>query len=182
VYSSLRGNYDGAVNEGYGGQTSPGINVDFDYPQLQHNAYGRLYLDRPHDLRFSGFYRTPLRLSVGVQAYLLSGAPLEIRYLTRHAYAIRLVEGGYAGRLPMTGTRTSLEYPVRIGPATLTLQGYVLTSSTTRSRRTGHGVVPAARIPDTIFDPNQEQTNPNYGLTTKRQPPRLLRAAARISF
>ena len=33
VYSSLRGNYDGLVSEGFSGQTSPGINADFDFPR-----------------------------------------------------------------------------------------------------------------------------------------------------
>ena len=32
VYSSLRGNYDGGVNQSTCGQTQPGINSDFDYP------------------------------------------------------------------------------------------------------------------------------------------------------
>jgi Carboxypeptidase regulatory-like domain/TonB-dependent Receptor Plug Domain len=188
VYSSLRGNYDGAVNEGFGGQTSPGINVDFDYPQLLHNAYGRLYLDRPHDLRVSGFYRTPLRLSVGVQAYLLSGAPLEkFGYLNEtYFHAIRLVPRGYAGRLPMSwDANLTLEYPVRIGHATLTLQGYVFNIFNNQIRTSQDMVwssAPPPGYPDTIFDPNQEQTNPNYGQITKRQSPRLFRAAARVSF
>src|SRR5262249_17477266 len=41
LYSSLIGNYSGAVNETTG-QTDPGLNSDFDYPQLAINAYGRL--------------------------------------------------------------------------------------------------------------------------------------------
>jgi len=34
----------------------------------------------------------------------------------------------------------------------------------------------------TIFDPNQQQTNPNYGKVTARQDARLLRGAVKISF
>ena len=32
VYSSLRGNYDGGVNQSAYGQTAVGKNIDFDYP------------------------------------------------------------------------------------------------------------------------------------------------------
>jgi hypothetical protein len=32
------------------------------------------------------------------------------------------------------------------------------------------------------YDPNQKQTNTNYGKVTERQDPRLFRAAIRISF
>src|SRR5262249_26301443 len=46
VYSSLRGNYDGGVNQ-LTGRTVPGANQDFDYPALWHEGYGRLFLDRP---------------------------------------------------------------------------------------------------------------------------------------
>ena len=58
VYSLLRGNYDGEVNEGFF-QTSPGLTRDYDYPQLQQNSYGRLYLDRPVDFRVAGSVGRP---------------------------------------------------------------------------------------------------------------------------
>ena len=76
VYSSLRGNYDGGVNQGVYGQTNPGINHDFDYPAVWHNGYGTLALDRPNRFRFDGYWVTPWRLSVGLQAFVESGAPL----------------------------------------------------------------------------------------------------------
>src|SRR5207245_3314144 len=63
VYSSLRGNYDGGINEGFQ-QTTPGLNLDFDQPPLWHNSYGRLFLDRPHRFRFDGFWTTPLGPSI----------------------------------------------------------------------------------------------------------------------
>ena len=58
VYSTLRGNFDGGVNQA-DGQTWPGINGDFDYPELWHNAYGTLALDRTNRFRFDGFWVTP---------------------------------------------------------------------------------------------------------------------------
>ena len=127
VYSSLRGNYDGEVNEGFF-QTSPGINMDYDYPPLQQNSNGRLYLDRPVDFRVSGFYRTPLKLSVGIEGYVVSGAPLDKTgyFNTGFISAVRLVPRGSAGRLPtLWEANATLEYPMRLGPTTVTLQGFV---------------------------------------------------------
>src|SRR5262249_15233023 len=75
VFSSLRGNSDGEVSETYG-KTDPGVNQDFDYPQISYNSYGRLYLDRPHQFRFDGQYAAPFGLLIGLQTWLRSGAPL----------------------------------------------------------------------------------------------------------
>ncbi|MEX1246338.1 MAG: TonB-dependent receptor [Thermoanaerobaculia bacterium] len=186
VYSSLRGNYDGGVSEGTG-QTDPGINADFDYPQLLHNAYGRLYLDRPHQLRLDSFYVMPFGLSAGLQAWLRSGAPLnQYGYLNEFYGVIQLVPRGYAGRLPMEWeANLTLEYPIRIGPVIATLQGYVynlfnnqvrLGQDTTWSAQQQDG------YPDTIYDPNQASSNENYGKVTERSAPRLFRFALRVSF
>ena len=76
VYSSVRGNYDGAVHESTG-QTDPGLNEDFDYPATYANAYGRLFLDRPHQFRLDAAYTAPFGLSVGLQFYVRSGVPLD---------------------------------------------------------------------------------------------------------
>ena len=54
----------------------PGINADFDYPPMWHNAYGPLYLDRPNRSGFDGYWVTPWRFSVGLQAFAETGAPL----------------------------------------------------------------------------------------------------------
>src|SRR5262249_41433267 len=85
IYSSLTGNYDGGVNEGQYGQSWPGINMDFDYPQMWHDGSGRLGLDRPNRFRFDGYWTTPWRLSVGLQAYAESGVPLNrLGYLNQY--------------------------------------------------------------------------------------------------
>ena len=189
VYSSLRGNYDGEVDEGYHGQTDPGISADFDFPQLIHNGYGRLYLDRPHQLRLDGYYQTPLGLSVGLQAWLRSGAPLnELGYFNGvYGSAIQLVPKGYAGRLPMEWESSlTLEYPIHMGPVIVTLQGYVynlfnnqihLSQDTVFTGQAQEG------YPDTIYDSNNASNpNPTYGQITGRSDPRLFRAALRVSF
>ncbi len=185
VFSSLRGNYDGMVSES--GQTDPGINSDFDYPAMYPNSYGRLFLDRPYSLRFDGFYATPLRLSIGLQAWLRSGAPLnQYGYYNWGYGATRLVPRGSAGRLPMEwDANLTLEYPIVVGPVTVTLQGY-LYNVFNNQIETGRDQVwsnqPPADYPDSLYDPNQPQSNPYYGLTTARREPRLFRAALRVSF
>jgi carboxypeptidase family protein/TonB-dependent receptor-like protein len=189
VYSSLRGNYDGEVSETYG-QTDPGINQDFDYPAIYHNSYGRLYLDRPHQLRLDGFYVTPFRLSIGLQAWLRSGAPLSrLGYLQNYFVPwspIQLDPKGYTGRLPMEwDANLVLAFPIEVGPVTVTPQAYVYNLFNNQIR-TSQDMVWSNQeqigYPDSIFDPSQKQTNPNYGRVTGRQDPRLFRAAVKVSF
>ena len=79
----------------------------------------------------------------------------------------------------------TLEYPIRIGPVTATLQGYVFNVFNNQIPTNQDTVWSAQQpegYPDTIFDANQKQTNPNYGKATSRQSPRLFRAALRVSF
>jgi hypothetical protein len=191
VYSSLRGNYDGLVSEGFYGETSPGINPDFDLPGMYRNGYGRLFLDRPQALRVAGFYTTPFRLSAGLEAWAASGAPLnKLGYLNQnYPYDLQLVPKGYAGRMPATwDANLTLEYPVHVGLATVTLQAYVYNLFNNQIRTSQDTVwsnQQPACYPDCIFDPNQglnSPSNPNYGLITRRQPPRLFRAAVRVSL
>jgi hypothetical protein len=188
VFSSLRGNYDGAVNEGFGGQTDPGINADFDYAQLFHNNYGRLFLDRPHQLRLDGFYVTPFGLSVGLESWLRSGAPLSKKGFFNWLYAtgIHLVPRGSVGRLPMEwDANLTVEYPIRFGPLTVTLQGFlynVFNNQIPTFRDQAWSNQEPPDYPTSLYDPNQKQSNPYYGLVQDRSGQRLFRAAIRVSF
>jgi hypothetical protein len=185
VYSSLRGNYDGAVSQNPG-QTDPGINADFDYAQMSRNAYGRLFLDRPSRFRFDGYYIAPFGLTTGLQVFAASGVPLDKIGFFNSFYQVRLVPRGYAGRLPTTwDANLTLSYPIRVGPATVTLQGYVFNLFNNQIpvwKNTIWSSSAPAGYPDTLFDPNQEQTNPDYGKIVSRQDPRLFRATIRVSF
>ncbi len=185
VYSSLTGNYDGGVNEEFLG-TVPGRNTDFDYPALWQNADGRLFLDRPHRFRLDSFWVTPLRLAIGLQAYVASGAPFDkIGYFNEnYTSKLYLVPRGSAGRLPTQWeANLTLSYPIAAGPATVTLQAYLYnvfnnqiatTKDVVWNNQTWEG------YPDSILD--QPGTNDNYGRVTARTAPRVFRAAARISF
>jgi hypothetical protein len=190
LYSSLRGNYDGGVRGN--GQTDPGINFDFDYPEMLHNSYGRLYLDRPHSFRFDGYYATPFKLFVGLQSYVQSGAPQSrVGYLGGLSFgspysAVQLVPRGTEGRLPTVWEASlTLGYPFRVGPATVTVQAYVFNlfdNQIPTSRDDGWSNYPPPDYPASLYDPNQEQNNPEYGKTTGRQEPRSLRGSLKISF
>jgi outer membrane receptor protein involved in Fe transport len=189
VYSSLRGNYDGAVNQGAEGLTWPGVNMDFDFPQIWHNGYGTLSLDRTNRFRLDGYYATPWRLSVGLQAFVETGAPLNRMGYFNFAYGspqVFLVPRGSAGRLPtLWGTDLSLSYAMPVGPAIATFQGYLLNvfnKQIATSRDEGWSTSPPAGFPATIYDPNQEQKNTEYGKVTGRQNPRVFRAAVKVSF
>jgi hypothetical protein len=188
IYSSLRGNYDGGVNQGAYGLTWPGINADFDYPQMYHNAYGILALDRPHRFRVDGYWVTPWRLSVGLQAFVESGAPLNrLGYFNEfYGASVFLVPRGSEGRLPtLWGTNLALSYPIAIGPATVTLKAdlfNVFNKQIAISRDEEWSVTRPPDYPASLFDPNQEQNNPEYGKVTGRSDPRVFRAAVRVSF
>ncbi len=72
-----------------------------------------------------------------------------------------------------------------IGPATVTLQAYlfnVFNNQIATSRDTAWSTSPPPDYPVSLFDPNQKQTNPEYGKITTRQEPRLFRGAVKISF
>jgi outer membrane receptor protein involved in Fe transport len=131
LYSTLRGNYSGAIRTaeaGFGGQTDPGINADYDYSQFLVNSYGNLDLDRPHQFRVDAVYNAPFGLSAGVQFYVRSGIPTNRNGYYNSAYPteVFLDPRGTDGRLPTDyEANLSLAYNVNIGPVTITPQLYV---------------------------------------------------------
>jgi hypothetical protein len=182
IYSSLRGNYDGAASL-RSGQTDPGINADFDYWQFDRaDSSGKLYLDRPHFLQLSGTYLAPFGLSVGLTGYLRSGPPRNKLLFFNDGYRGQLyaTRRGFEGRAPtLYEIHLALGYELRIGPATVAPRLYVYNLL----NRQG-----ATRIQDD-FNPNgdfdaagNDIQHVDYGKTLQRQDPRLLRASVRISF
>jgi hypothetical protein len=187
AYSSLRGDYDGEVVQRCAGcLQEPGVAGDVGNPALiGYNAYGRLFLDRPYDFRLAGFYITPFGLSVGLETWLLAGAPLD-----RIGFGgIYLEPRGYAGRLPPEwDANVTLQYPISVGPATVSLQAYVYNLFNNQIE-TSRNVDWTINPPDgweantaLLLDPSQPSDNENYGRTTGRSAPRLFRAALKVSF
>ena len=187
VYSSLRGNYDGFVQQDYS-QTDPGVSADYDYPPLLHNNYGRLYLDRPHSFRLDASYTTPFGLFAGLQGFVQSGAPQDrLGYFNQfYSATINLVPRGEAKTLPtLWEANLTLGYPILLGPLTVTLQAYafnLFNNQIETAEDVGWTVRRPAGYPATLYDPNVPSNNPNYGKILSRQSPRLLRFALKASF
>ncbi|MFN2632730.1 MAG: hypothetical protein ABR610_04865, partial [Thermoanaerobaculia bacterium] len=146
------------------------------------------FLDRPHRLRLDAFYVTRFGLSFGSQFVVRSGAPLnKLGYLNQYwGSAIQLVPRGSAGRLPTEWeANLTVSYPVHIGPMTATVQVYaynLFNNQIATFRDTVWSSNAPHDWPASIYDPNQDQSNENYGKVTSRQDPRSLRAAVKVSF
>jgi hypothetical protein len=197
VYSSLTGNYDGEVREGRG-QTDPGINADFDYFQFTHNNDGKLFLDVPWRFRIDASYTFPFKMYAGMQFYVESGKPLNQQGYFNSGYGaeIQLVPRGSAGTMPtLYEMNLSLGYPIAIGPVTVTPTAYLF-NALNRQQETLQDVRYSTSQPQgytncsgvtypapcTLYDPNQQQTNTQYGNVTQRQAPRLFRASIKVTF
>ncbi len=118
LYSSLKGNYSGAIREATG-QTDPGINADYDYYQFTFNDYGNLELDRPVQARIDAVYNAPFGLSAGAQFYVRSGLPISRLGWFNDFYPANLYleERGTFGRTPTDyDLNLSLGYNMTLGP------------------------------------------------------------------
>jgi hypothetical protein len=212
LYSTLRGNYDGAVRVA-SGQTDPGINADYDYPLFLRNADGRLYLDRPHQLRLDALYTAPFGLSVGFGTYLRSGAPVSRAgyYNSFYPDLLHLVRRGedsaiYSGaRLPFEyEANLSLGYTFNVGPVSITPAIYVFNAL----NRQGVLKIDERFNPDGTFCENAGGCTPtntpeysqknferlgtlhlgdplpqdNWGAPQLRQAPREVRVGLKVSF
>jgi outer membrane receptor protein involved in Fe transport len=134
LYSSLKGNYSGAIREA-SGQTDPGINADYDYYQFTFNDYGYLELDRPVQARVDAVYNAPFGLSAGLQFYVRSGLPVsragffnnfypDLLYLDQRGENTRTLSGD--DRTPTDyDMNVSLSYNMNLGPVTVTPQVYL---------------------------------------------------------
>jgi outer membrane receptor protein involved in Fe transport len=179
VYSLLEGNVADPV-----GVLEPAFN----YPPLLHDADGALPLDRPNRFRLDGYWASPWQVVLGLQAYAETGAPLSKFGYFNASYdsSLFLTPQGSEGRLPaFWGANLSLSYPIYLGPVVVTLQGYlynIFNKQIALSKDEVWTFQQPAGYPLTIFDPNQPQTNSDYGYVTGRSPPRLFRAALKVSF
>ena len=182
VYSSLRGNYDGAARLS-SGQADPGINADFDYFQMYaRNAYGKLYLDRPHNFQIGATYITPFGLTAGLSASVRSGPPRNKNEYYNGGY-VQEIFGAPRGSVGRAATQYeadfSLAYEWKLGPLTLTPRLYIFNLL----NRQGEVRVQDAFNPDGAFDANGNAVqHPDYGKILQRQDPRLVRLAMKLSF
>jgi hypothetical protein len=205
LYSSLRGNYSGAIREA-SGQTDPGINADYDYYQFAFKAYGDLELDRPHQGRLDVVYNAPFGVSAGLQFYVRSGLPISRLGFFNNFYPdlLYLDQRGSTGRTPTDyDVNLSLGYNLNIGPVTITPQAYLynaLNRQTVNSvdatfnpagsfvtnpaspffGQAGEEPGTAANCPASASGPCPD--NPDYFKANGRNNGRLLRIALKVTF
>ncbi|HEY8379329.1 MAG TPA: TonB-dependent receptor [Nannocystis sp.] len=81
IYSRLIGNYDGFVNRNTG-SIDIGTATTYDIPELVRNSYGPLWDNRPHTIKFDGYYQFDLkkagRLTLGLNFRYQSGTPISV--------------------------------------------------------------------------------------------------------
>lgn len=132
VWSRLDGNYDGEYAPFTNVGADPNISAAYDYYDFFTNGRdlstitnrGPLSNDRRHQLKLSGVYDSPWKLSVGVAAYWRSGTPLT-RYGYSDAYnryEFFLTQRGAEGRTPSNyDLDVHLGYPIAIGGSHLNI-------------------------------------------------------------
>jgi hypothetical protein len=123
LFSKLDGNYDGEYAPFTNVGADPNISAAYDYYDFFTDGTdltritnrGPLSNDRRHQLKFSGVYFTPFKLSVGWSAYWRSGTPLT-RYGYSDAYGryeFFLTNRGAEGRTPSNyEADVHLAYPI----------------------------------------------------------------------
>ena len=188
LYSSLKGNYSGAISEATG-QTDPGINADFDYYQFAFNGYGNLELDRPVQARIDAVYTASFGLTLGGGFYVRSGIPISQLGWFNNFYpgTLYLDTRGTLARTPTDyDLNLSLGYNINVGPVTITPQAYVYNLINKQ--------VPVSY--QTVYNTNGtfnlDESSPNYGdaeldepdylKANQRNNPRLLRVALKVTF
>ena len=181
VYSSLRGNYDGSYNEL--GQASPNTNLDFDYPGLLANAYGKLANDRPSQFKVTGFHRFPRGFTVGLNAYYRSGTPEDklgsFALVNGAPVPLYLAPRGSQGRTPADyDADLHIDYTVPFHGTHVSLIADIFRIF---NRQTVLRTNPFYNL-DGYQSDNGVQTNPNYKSPILRADPRLLRFGVRIWF
>ncbi len=189
VYSKLDGNYDGTFAPFTNVGADPNISAAYDYYDFFTNGInlnritnqGPLSNDRRHQLKLSGIYITPFKLSVGLSAYYRSGTPVTAYGFSDiyARYEFFLTERGALGRTPSNyDADLHLGYPVPVGPVTLNIIFDVFNLFNTQR----------PLLLDERWDfretDNASPTpaNANFGKPVLRTPPTSLRLGVRLSL
>jgi hypothetical protein len=189
VYSKLDGNYDGTYAPFTNVGADPNISAAYDYYDFFTNGSnlnritdnGPLSNDRRHQLKLSGIYITPFKLSVGLSSFYRSGTPLTAYgYSDIYArYEFFLTDRGALGRTPANyDVDLHLGYPLPVGPVTLNFLLDVFNVFNTQR----------PILLDERWDFKQADnasptpTNPTFGKPVLRTPPTSLRLGVRLSL
>ncbi len=189
VYSKLDGNYDGEYAPFTNVGADPNISAAYDYYDFFTDGRnfdritndGPLSNDRRHQFKFSGYYVTDFKLSIGFSGYYRTGTPL-----TRYGfsdgynrYEFFLDKRGSEGRAPdIYEADVHLGYPLEVGPVTfnflldifnvLDAQRPILVDQRWGFQEADN------------FTPTP--VNPGYGKAILRTPPTTARVGVRLSF
>ncbi len=189
LWSELEGNYDGGYAPFTNVGADPNISAAYDYYDFFTDGrnldvitnQGPLSNDRRHQFKVSGFYLTPVKLSVGASAYWRSGTPVT-RYGFSDGYGryeFFLTERGGEGRSPDTyEADLHFGYPIEIGRFSVNVLldlFNVLDAQRPVLIDQRWGFQEADNASPT-------PVNPNYGRAVLRTPPTSLRLGVRVSF
>lgn len=202
LWSKLEGNYDGefAPFTQPRGTADPNISAAYDYYEFFTNGQdltritnrGPLSNDRRSQLKLSGIYVAPFKLSVGLAAYYRTGTPLT-RYGFSNAYSryeFFLTQRGSEGRVPADyEADLHLGYPLALGPVTVNFlldvfnllnaqRPIVLDERYNLSEFDDAGYVCGSKP----GSDDEKRCNAYYGKPIFRTPPRQLRVGMRVSF
>ncbi len=184
IWSKLDGNYDGEYAPFTNVGADPNISAAYDYYEFFTDGVdlsritnkGALSNDRRHQLKFSGIYITPIKLSIGLAGYIRSGTPV-----TRYGYSddygryeFFLTERGKEGRTPYNYEADfHLGYPVEAGRYTFNFLLDVFNLLNAQQP-----ILLDQRYNFVEGGP----VNPEYLQPVLRTPPRSLRLGMRLSF
>ena len=182
LYSTLQGNYDGAFRA-IGGffAKDPNITDDFDYPEFQVNAYGKLSLDRSHQAKLQAAYVFPFGLTASASGYYQTGTPLSrIGWWNNYAGPeIFITQRGSEGKTPnVYEFDTHFDYALTIQWVTIHVLADVF-NVLNRQKATSLDQVYAL---DQADNNSPTPTNDHYKRPLTWQQPRTLRLGLRVSF
>jgi hypothetical protein len=182
LYSTLQGNYDGAFRA-IGGffAKDPNITDDFDYPDFQVNAYGKLTLDRTHQAKVQAAYVFPFGLTTSLSGYYQTGSPIsKIGWWNNYAGPELFLETrGEEGRTPNTYEFDAhLDYALTIQWVTI----HVLADVFNLLNRQAITSVDQVYSLDQNLNDSPTPSNSHYLQPNTWQSPRTLRLGLRVSF
>ena len=189
VYSKLDGNYDGEYAPFTNVGADPNISAAYDYYDFFTDGRnfdritndGPLSNDRRHQFKFSGYYVTDFRLSIGFSGYYRTGTPLTKYGFSDgyNRYEFFLTQRGAEGRAPdIYEADVHLGYPLEVGPVTFNFLVDIFNILDAQrpiliDQRWGFQEADN-------FAPTP--VNPGYGKAVLRTPPTTARVGVRLSF
>ncbi len=189
VYSKLDGNYDGEYAPFTNVGADPNISAAYDYYDFFTDGRnfdhitndGPLSNDRRHQLKFSGYFVTPIKLSIGFSGYYRTGTPLSKYGFSDgyNRYEFFLTQRGSEGRSPdIYEADVHLGYPLDVGPVSLNFMldiFNVLNAQRPILIDQRWGFQEADNF-------NPTPVNPGYGRPLLRTAPTTARVGVRLSF